>query len=51
VLRQQKDSGILFNVTKVRDIIREGKEVMPQIVTKGYKDVYRMSVATCWKKG
>jgi ATP-dependent exoDNAse (exonuclease V) alpha subunit len=42
VLRQQKDSGILFNVTKVRDIIREGKEVMPQIVTKGYKDVYRM---------
>jgi ATP-dependent exoDNAse (exonuclease V) alpha subunit len=43
VLRQQKDSGILFNVTKVRDIIRQGKEVMPQIVTKGYKDVYRMS--------
>jgi exodeoxyribonuclease-5 len=42
VLRQQKDSGILFNVTKVRDIIREGKENMPQIVTKGYKDVFRM---------
>jgi hypothetical protein len=42
VLRQQKDSGILYNVTKVRDIIRQGKEVMPQIVTKGYKDVYRM---------
>jgi exodeoxyribonuclease-5 len=43
VLRQQKDSGILFNVTKVRDIIREGKENMPQIVTKGYKDVFRMA--------
>jgi len=43
VLRQQKDSGILFNVTRVRDIIREGKEKMPQIVTKGYKDMYRMS--------
>ncbi|MES2265695.1 MAG: AAA family ATPase [Bacteroidota bacterium] len=42
VLRQQKESGILYNVTKVREIIREGKEVMPQIVTKGYKDVYRM---------
>ena len=42
VLRQQKDSGILFNVTNVRDIIRVGNEVMPQIVTKGYKDVYRM---------
>lgn len=43
VLRQQKDSGILFNVTKVRDIIRRGQENMPQIVTKGYKDVFRMS--------
>ncbi|MES2063776.1 MAG: AAA family ATPase [Bacteroidota bacterium] len=42
VLRQQKDSGILYNVTNVRNIIREGKEVMPQIVTKGYKDVFRM---------
>jgi ATP-dependent exoDNAse (exonuclease V) alpha subunit len=42
VLRQQKDSGILFNVTRVRDIIRRGKEKMPQIITKGYKDVYRM---------
>jgi ATP-dependent exoDNAse (exonuclease V) alpha subunit len=58
VLRQQKDSGILFNVTRVRDIIRTEtvgpkkatleisakpkKTAMPQIVTKGYKDVYRM---------
>ncbi|TWR31140.1 AAA family ATPase [Mucilaginibacter pallidiroseus] len=42
VLRQQKDSGILFNVTNVRDIVRQGKEVMPRIVTKGYKDVFRM---------
>ncbi|MBK0378939.1 ATP-dependent DNA helicase [Mucilaginibacter segetis] len=43
VLRQQKDSGILYNVTRVRDIIREGDVTMPQIVTKGYKDVFRMS--------
>lgn len=42
VLRQQKDSGILYNVTKVRNIIRLGKEKMPQIITKGYKDVYHM---------
>ncbi len=42
VLRQQKDSGILFNVTRIRDIIRRGKENMPRIVTKGYKDMYRM---------
>jgi len=43
VLRQQKDSGILYNVTRVRDMIRDGKEAMPKIVTKGYKDVYRMT--------
>ncbi len=42
VLRQQKDSGILFNVTRVRDIIRKKKEKMPQIVTKGYSDMFRM---------
>jgi len=43
VLRQQKDSGILLNVTRIRDIIREEDIVFPQIITKGYKDVYRMS--------
>lgn len=43
VLRQQKDSGILFNVTRIRDMIRKGKETMPQIITKGYKDVFRMT--------
>ncbi|HEY9534310.1 MAG TPA: AAA family ATPase [Mucilaginibacter sp.] len=43
VLRQQKDSGILYNATRVRDNIRLGKEDIPQITTKGYKDVYRMT--------
>ena len=43
VLRQQKESGILLNVTRVREIIRQEKEIIPQIVTKGYKDVFRMS--------
>lgn len=43
VLRQQKDSGILYNVTAVRDLIRMEQETYPQIVTKGYKDVYRMT--------
>ena len=42
VLRQQKNSGILFNVTGIRDIIRSEDIVNPQIVTKGYKDVFRM---------
>ena len=40
VLRQQKESGILYNVTRVRDLIRGQK---PSIITKGYKDVFRMT--------
>ncbi|MGZ3760046.1 MAG: ATP-dependent DNA helicase [Mucilaginibacter sp.] len=43
VLRQQKNSGILFNVTRIRDMIRLEKQAMPQIITRGYKDVYRMT--------
>jgi exodeoxyribonuclease-5 len=43
VLRQEKDSGILYNVTAMRNIIRKGKIATPRIVTKGYKDVYRMT--------
>jgi ATP-dependent exoDNAse (exonuclease V) alpha subunit len=43
VLRQGKDSGILSNVTAMRDIIRKGKVNTPRIVTKGYKDVFRMT--------
>jgi len=42
VVRQQKDSGILFNATKVREMVRAKKEKMPKIVTKGYKDIFRM---------
>lgn len=43
VLRQQKDSGILLNVTAMREIIRQEFPAVPQITTKGYKDVYRMT--------
>jgi ATP-dependent exoDNAse (exonuclease V) alpha subunit len=43
VLRQGKDSGILYNATRIRDIIRQGKEVIPQITTKDYTDVFRMT--------
>src|SRR6201996_372894 len=43
VLRQGKDSGILSNVTAMRNIIRKGKADTPRIVTKGYKDVFRMT--------
>lgn len=43
VLRQEKDSGILRNVTGMRNIIRQQKAASPRIVTKGYKDVFRMT--------
>jgi len=43
VLRQEKDSGILYNVTAMRNIIRKGKINTPRIITKGYKDVFRMT--------
>ncbi len=43
VLRQEKDSGILHNVTAMREIIRQGDVTTPRIVTKGYKDVFRMT--------
>lgn len=43
VLRQQKDSGILFNATNVRNLIRNESIEAPQIITKGYRDVYRMT--------
>jgi len=43
VLRQQKESGILFNVTNVREMIRTEKQAMPKITTKGFKDVFRMN--------
>jgi ATP-dependent exoDNAse (exonuclease V) alpha subunit len=43
VLRQQKDSGILLNATALRNIIRQGKAVTPKVVTKGYRDVFRMT--------
>ena len=43
VLRQQKNSGILYNATAIREIIRQEKTAVPQIVTKGYTDVFKMT--------
>jgi len=43
VLRQGKDSGILYNATRIRDIIRVKDISTPKIITKGYKDVFRMT--------
>ncbi|SDP75599.1 exodeoxyribonuclease-5 [Mucilaginibacter sp. OK268] len=43
VLRQGKNSGILYNATRIRDIIRVKEISTPKVVTKGYKDVFRMT--------
>ncbi|WPU92189.1 AAA family ATPase [Mucilaginibacter sabulilitoris] len=43
VLRQGKNSGILYNATRIRDIIRKTEITTPKITTKGYKDVFRMT--------
>ncbi len=43
VMRQEKNSGILENVTAVRNLIRKNEAEYPQIITKGFKDIYRMT--------
>lgn len=48
VVRQSKDSGILYNATKIREQItsstREQYEFpFPKFITKGFKDLYRMT--------
>lgn len=47
VVRQSKDSGILFNATKIRNEIRIGEEFVeysyPKFVTKAFNDVFRMN--------
>ncbi|MEX8548750.1 MAG: ATP-dependent RecD-like DNA helicase [Mucilaginibacter sp.] len=43
VMRQEKNSGILENVTAVRNLIRKEEAEYPQIKTQGFKDIYRMN--------
>lgn len=43
VVRQEALSGILYNATSVRESLEEAEHPLPQLVTKGYKDVYRMN--------
>ncbi|POY37805.1 ATP-dependent endonuclease [Solitalea longa] len=43
VLRQQQQSGILENATRIRELISDEIETFPKIVTKGYTDTYRMN--------
>lgn len=43
VVRQEKASGILYNATALRELIRSDKSVFPKIAVKGYPDIYRMN--------
>lgn len=47
VVRQNKNSGILFNATKIRQEIKLEDDTVeytfPQFVTKGYNDIFRMT--------
>lgn len=43
VMRQEKNSGILENVTAMRNLIRQDEAEYPQVITKGFKDIYRMT--------
>ncbi|MGV3509584.1 MAG: ATP-dependent DNA helicase, partial [Sphingobacteriaceae bacterium] len=43
VVRQQKQSGILFNATHIRELIRTEKEQFPQLKVKGFPDIYNMT--------
>lgn len=47
VVRQNKNSGILFNATKIRNEIRLEEEApeysYPQFVTSSYRDIFRMN--------
>jgi exodeoxyribonuclease V len=43
VVRQQKQSGILYNATHIRELIRNKKEEFPQLKVKGFPDIYNMT--------
>jgi exodeoxyribonuclease-5 len=43
VVRQQKLSGILENATTIRNQINQEEVAFPQLVTKNFKDVYRIT--------
>ena len=43
VVRQEKESGILFNATQLRELVRKEEEVFPKFRIRGYKDIFRMT--------
>lgn len=43
VVRQEKQSGILYNATQLRELIRKGKQTFPKFKLSGYSDIYKMT--------
>ncbi len=43
VVRHEKDSGILDNATRIRELIRNEKAEFPKFSVKGFNDIYRMT--------
>lgn len=43
VVRQEKESGILYNATQLRELIRKDKHTFPKFIIKGYRDIFRMT--------
>jgi len=43
VVRQEKESGILFNATQLRELVRKGEETFPKFIIRGFKDIFRMT--------
>lgn len=43
VVRQEKESGILYNATQLRELIRNGKQTFPKFSIRAYRDIFRMT--------
>ncbi|HEU4718054.1 MAG TPA: AAA family ATPase, partial [Bacteroidia bacterium] len=57
VVRQEMESGVLLNATRLRIDIAEGKKEFPQFITEGYNDVVRVQgselvelIEECYRK-
>lgn len=43
VVRQEKESGILYNATALRELVRKGKSTFPKFHLKGFRDIFKMT--------
>jgi exodeoxyribonuclease-5 len=43
VVRQEKQSGILDNATRIRELIRKDEPAFPEFAVRNFKDIFRMT--------